>query len=244
MGGVQVTSVLGEREAFSHREIPRRAYTPPMKRAIVLFGCAIGFLAGSAHADGTSPALPERGLHQTDEPTPQSLARKYWQVGVSFAAEFVAFAGPICNQQPCILGSGGGIAARAGIRSAGPFYLGLAYEFSKQDASQIYRLAILQQLRMEGRFYFLDVRRDTQPYLIGSLGGAAYGNEWSIDTGGPAAGFGIGTETQISTSTVFGLALTYRALYTAAFFDGAHRRSDGPVQMFGLELVLEGRDPF
>lgn len=213
-----------------------------MKRALTLLGAAIVSFGPSARASESKP--PTVASPSGEEVPLRSLARKYWQVGVSFSAEFVAFAGPICHQTPCILGSGGGIAVRAGIRTVGPFYVGLAYEFSKQDASQIYRLAILQQLRMEGRYYFLDVRRDTQPYLIGALGGAAYGNEWSIDTGGPAAGIGIGTETQISTSTVFGVALTYRVLYTAAFFDGAQQRSDGPVQMLGLELVLEGRDPF
>ncbi len=216
-----------------------RAYTDAMRRVVILLGVALASVSSVAAA--SEPAIPQS---TGAEPALTSLARKYWQAGVAFTAEFVAFAGPICNQTPCILGSGGGIAARAGIRTHGPIYLGIAYEFSKQDAREIYRLAVLQQLRVEGRFYFLDVRRDTQPYLLGNVGAVAYGNEWSIDTGGGGAGVGIGTETQISKTTLFGVALTYRALYTAAFFDGARHRDAGPVQMFGLELVLEARDPF
>ena len=132
-----------------------------------------------------------------------------------------------------------------GRSNHGPFYLGFAYEFSKQEPHQLYRLAILQQARAEGRFYFLDTRRDTQPYLLGTAGVFGYGNEWNIDSFGPTIGVGVGSETQISTSVVIGIALTYRLLYTTAFHDSAGSyRGDGAAQMVGLDFVLEGRDPF
>lgn len=188
-----------------------------------------------------------RADEAASEPPPPSLSRRYLQVGVAFTGEFVASAGGICSSvtAPCILGSGGGIAARAGIRRVGPTYVGLAYEFSKQDPAQLYRLAILQQLRVEGRMYFFDTKTATQPYLVGGVGVAGYGNEWGVDTGGPLASLGLGTETQISRSTVLGIALSWRAIYTARFRDGAGAtRSDGVAQLFGIDLVLEGRDPF
>lgn len=177
---------------------------------------------------------------------PVALSRRYLQIGVAIAAEFVASPGAMCNPTAsCILGSGAGIVARGGVRSSGPLYFGFAYEFSKQDPSQLYKLAILQQARVEGRFYFLDTRRDTQPYLLGTAGALAYGNEWNIDTLGPAIGVGIGTETQISTSTVFGFLLTYRAGYLIPFTDSAGTdRPGGFPQMVSLDLVLEGRDRF
>ena len=252
MGRASFVPSAPARDVFDTRTAGR-AYTDAMRvraardraRSVATLALFAAVALGSASARAADVG-DSTGVTTASgaEPRLKSLTRRYWQVGVAFNAEVVAFAGPICNQQPCILGSGGGIAARAGIRTVGPYYLGLAYEFTKHDASQIYRLAVLQQLRFEGRYYFLDVRRDTQPYLLGGLGGAAYGNEWTVDTGGPAATLGIGTETQISTTTVFGVALAYRTFYSAAFFDGARRHDDGFVQMVGLELLLEGRDPF
>ena len=91
------------------------------------------------------------------------------------------------------LGSGGGIAARGGYRFPGSWYFGGSYEFSKQDPSQLYRLAILQQLRAEGRYYIV-TSRATEPYLSASAGAFAYGNAWSVDVWGPMASLGAGVE--------------------------------------------------
>jgi hypothetical protein len=54
------------------------------------------------------------------------------QYGVAFTVEDVAEPGPVCSDAgvPCILGSGGGIAARVGVRPVEDWYIGGAYEFS------------------------------------------------------------------------------------------------------------------
>lgn len=169
----------------------------------------------------------------------------YVQYGVSVTAETVAAAGPICDNVavPCIIGTGGGVAVRLGWRGMGAWYLGSAYELSKQDPNKLLRLAILQQARAEARYYFVS-GRDTEPYLLSNLGVAGYGNEWAVDTWGPMGSLGIGVETQLSHRTVVGLALAYRLLYFRTFVDttGAPRDA-GVVQLIGLDFVLEQRDP-
>lgn len=193
-----------------------------------------------AGADPGAPALVDV---QSVLPPPTNVV--YLQYGVAFTAEVVTAPGPICDNVsvPCILGSGGGVAIRAGWRGTGPIYLGGAYELSKQDPQKLLRLAILQQARFEGRYYFVS-GRDLEPYLAGGAGVAGYGNEWGVDTWGPAAFLGAGVEAQITRRTVVGLAFNYRFLYFQKFRDstGASRTA-GVAQLFGLDLVLEQRDP-
>jgi hypothetical protein len=168
----------------------------------------------------------------------------YFQYGVAFTSEQIISPGPICDNPsvPCILGPGGGIAVRAGWRGAGSFYLGGAYELTKQDPNKLYRIALLQQARAEGRYYF-DTARVTQPYLAAALGVGGYGNEWKIDTWGPSGSAGLGIEYQITRQTVVGLALNLRLLYFSRFVDTARSRRDpGLAQLLGLDLVLEQRD--
>ena len=108
------------------------------------------------------------------------------QYGVALTGEAVATAGDVCPDTsastPCILGSGGGVAIRLGYRTRGAWYVGAAYEFSRQDPANLMRLAILQQLRAETRYYADQGMRLT-PYLAAGLGAAVYGNEWGADTG-------------------------------------------------------------
>jgi hypothetical protein len=190
-------------------------------------------------ADAEGPKLVDL---QNAPPPPTNVV--YLQYGVAFTAEVVSAAGPICDNiaVPCILGPGGGVVIRAGWRGTGPFYLGGAYEFSKQDPNKLLRLAILQQVRAEGRYYFIS-GRDAEPYLTGGLGLAGYGNEWGIDTWGPASFAGLGVEGQITRRTVIGAALAYRLIYFQKFTDttGAPRDS-GVAQLIGLDLVLEQRE--
>jgi hypothetical protein len=215
-----------------------------------------------AHADddpnaGTLGDLPVTTVSATPPP---SNAR-YVQYGVAFTGEFVGFLsspGPMCDdaqraattsggapqhESTCILGSGGGVAIRLGYRPSGPWYLGTAYELSKQDPNKLYRLAILQQLRGEARYYFRP-ELQTQPFAAGGVGVAGYGDEWSIDTWGPLAYLGAGAETQISRRTLFSVALAYRAILFSRFTDtsGAVRPS-GVATMIGIDLALEARDP-
>ena len=175
----------------------------------------------------------------------------YLQYGAAFATELVAATGSICPSNakaPCILGSGVGLTVRIGYRTRGPFYVGGAYEFSRQDPSNLLRLAILQQLRGEARYYMTEATRLT-PYFAAGAGGVLYGNEWGADTGGITAFLGAGLEFQISRTSVFGAALGYRPMVFRHWRDSAlQERADalfgfGVAHMIAAELVFEVRDP-
>ena len=181
----------------------------------------------------------------------------YLHYGVAVVTENVASAGDVCPNTPradgsppapCILGSGGGVAIRIGYRSRGPWYVGGAYEFSRQDASNLMTLPILQQLRAETRYYF-DAGRRLTPYVSAGLGAALYGNEWSAVTGGVTGFLGAGLEFQLSESLVLGPAAAYRPFLLRSWTDGAgQRRADGYLgfglsHLIALEVVLEIRDP-
>ena len=196
-----------------------------------------------AVGNGSGEATPRLVDLQNALPPPTNVV--YLQYGVALTAETVSAAGPICDNVavPCILGPGGGVAVRVGWRGTGALYFGGAYELSKQDPNKLLRLAILQQVRAEARYYFVS-GRDTEPYVSTGLGLAGYGNEWGIDTWGPAAFVGLGLETQITRRTVVGVAVAYRLLYLQRFTDtsGASREA-GIAQLIGLDFVLEQRDP-
>jgi hypothetical protein len=101
------------------------------------------------------------------------------QYGAALTAELLASAGAICPagaSVPCVIGSGGGLGIRAGYRFHSPFYLGGAYEFSKQDAHKSITLAILQQVRAEAR-YFLPIRGVYMPFLTAGTGAVGYGGQ-------------------------------------------------------------------
>jgi len=184
------------------------------------------------------------------DPPPRSL--DYLQYGVALASETVGSAADVCPQDaeptPCILGSGGGMAIRVGYRSRGPWLVGGAYEFSRHDSSNLLRLAILQQLRAEARYYADQGTRLT-PYLAAGAGAALYGSEWGASTGGLLATLGGGLEFQISQSTVVGFAPMYRALLLRKFNDSAgQERANryfgfGLAHLIGIELVFEVREP-
>lgn len=200
---------------------------------------------------------------------PPPAGNTFVQYGVAFTTEVVATPGQMCanagaapqmgsgppsqgvqmapkpDSGPCILGSGGGIVfPRIGWRQAGPWYVGGAYELSKQNANTLDRLAILQQLRGEARYYFLSGQILT-PFVGGSAGVIGYGNEWSIDTFGPEGAATLGVEAQVSRDTVVGLAFNYRVMYFRPFTDSSGTLRDGSVaQLWGLDLQLEVREPY
>ncbi|HWZ87745.1 MAG TPA: outer membrane beta-barrel protein [Polyangiaceae bacterium] len=186
---------------------------------------------------------------ESQRPPPNNV--EYFQYGVGLAVEQLASGGDVCPARattPCILGSGGGLAIRMGYRSRGPWYLGGAYEFSRQDSSNLLRLAILQQLRGEARYY-LDAGNRLTPYGAAGFGGVFYGNEWNVSTAGPTLSAGLGLEFQITQSTVIGGSLNYRAFLMHAWKDSTGQdRADrylgfGLAHMIGFELTLELRDP-
>ncbi len=198
---------------------------------------------------GANPANAADGDHATA--TPPSSSFDYLQYGVAFAAETVASAGNICPEgavAPCIFGSGGGLGVRVGYRARGSWYVGGAYEASRHESSNLLRLAILQQLRAESRYY-LDQGSRVTPYGAFAVGAALYGSEWGADSGGMTAALGAGLELQLSRTAVVGVAAGYRPFFFRGWTDSAgQRRADGYLG-FGmahgafLELILEVRDP-
>ncbi len=202
--------------------------------------------AASSPSDDVTRSLPDP--HRSVEP---SNTAHYLQYGVGLTAEAQADPGDVCPDAahaPCILGSGGGLAMRVGYRSRGRWYAGGAYEFSRQNPSNLMRLAILQQLRAETRYY-LDVPSRLSPYLAGGLGMALYGNEFGTDTGGVTSFVGVGLELQLSRTTVIGTSLAYRPLLLRGWTDSAgQRRADrflgfGLAHLVAIEIAVEVRSP-
>lgn len=239
-----IVMLLASRLARAQTAPPGAPVAPPAQNAPPAQTPApSGTPIGGIDVTPTEPGPRPLADIQNAPPPPTNVV--YLQYGVAFTAEAVAAPGPICDNinVPCILGPGGGVAVRAGWRGAGALYLGGAYELSKQDPNKLLRLAILQQARAEARYYFSS-GRDFEPYGAGGLGVCGYGNEWGIDTWGPAGFLGIGVEGQITRRTVVGIALAYRMLYFQTFTDSSGASRDaGIAQLVGLDLVLEQRDP-
>ncbi len=182
-------------------------------------------------------------------PSPTSF--DHFQYGGALTAETVPSAGHLCPGdaiQPCILQGGGGLAIRAGYRSRLPWYLGGAYEFSRHDSSNLLVLPILQQIRVEGRYYW-DHGQRLQPYLLAGAGFALYGDEWAAETAGAVGALGLGLEFQVSPELVVGGALAYRPLLLRQWTDSAGQlRADtlagfGLAHLISIEIGVELRDP-
>lgn len=179
----------------------------------------------------------------TPRATPPPLYIDYVSYGVAVTADVLAHAGSTCGDPtvPCILGSGGGLVLRGGYRSPGPWYVGGAYQFSKTDSDNLYRLAILQQLRAEAR-YMLDMGSRARPYATFGLGGVIYGNEWGAETGGGTVLGGVGVELEVSRLALVGVAAFYQPILFAPFRDTAeYDRALGVAHYARLEIVFEIR---
>lgn len=228
--------------AFSSKaEAFIRTHARSKKAALLAFAVQLALLLLCL----TNPAQGQ----ESQRPPPNNV--EYFQYGVGVAVEKLASGGDVCPSNaktPCILGSGGGLAIRMGYRSRGPWYLGGAYEFTRTDSSNLLRLAILQQLRGEARYY-LDAGNRLTPYGALGFGAAFYGNEWNVSTGGPTLSAGLGLEFQVTQSTVIGCALGYRAFLLHNWTDSTgQQRADrylgfGLAHTVGLELTLELRSP-
>ncbi len=197
----------------------------------------------AAHAEAEVPE-ERAAVVLSGAPALPPLRTVFLQYGVAFTGEFVASAGAMCTKgDPCVLGSGGGVVARVGLRTAGPWYLGGAYEMTKQDAQNLYRLGTLQQLRAELRYY-ISTGKITQPFFAVGGGVAGYGNEWTVETKGPAIFAAIGAETQLSRTNVFAFALTYRAMYFTPFTISGLTPRDGSIaHMLAIDIGLDILDP-
>src|ERR1043165_4012206 len=144
--------------------------------------------------------VPVRPARAETPALPPPTSVEYLQYGVSLHTLTLLDGGSVCPvgaSTPCIVGSGGGLGLRMGYRSRGPFYLGATFQLSRLNSSNLLRLAILQRITAEGRYYFDRGNRLT-PYLLGGVGGAIYGNEWGASSGGVALSLGVGGEYQIN----------------------------------------------
>jgi hypothetical protein len=176
-------------------------------------------------------------------PVESRIESGYVQYGAALVAEAVLAEGALCSapDAPCVIGSGGGLAIRAGYRYHSPLYLGGAYEFSKQDAHKALVLPILQQLRGEAR-YVVPTTTFVSPFAAGGVGGALYGSEWGAETFGGLAFLGLGAELALSRSSVLVLALSYRGLVLRRWVDPAGQpRPTSLVSFLGIELGFEQR---
>ena len=196
-----------------------------------------------------APAAAQEPLAQATRPPPNSL--EYLVTGVALSAETVASPADMCpnnEETPCILERGLGLGIRAGYRTRGAWYAGGAYEFSRHESSNLLRLAIMQQLRAEVRYY-MDLGTRATPYLGFGVGAVIYGNEWGADTGGVAGMLGPGIEFAVTPDLSVGAALFYRPMVFRAYEDTVEqRRADnlfgfGTTHLVGLELIVELRDP-
>jgi len=130
---------------------------------------------------------------------------------------------------------------RGGYRSPGPWYIGGAYEFTKMDSGNLYRLGIFQQIRAELR-YLVDFGSRATPYLGWGVGGLLYGNEWGVETGGALVFAGGGVEVEVSRVALIGLGIAYRPALIAGWRDTAGiDRPTGIAQFFGIDLQLAVR---
>lgn len=214
-------------------------------RLLVLGGAIAAALLAASAARAEGPAAAAGAVEEPIPVEPPPATVPYLEYGIAFTAQF-ATQGVFCKdpQIDCVLGSGGGIAVRAGYRGASPWYFGGTYEFSKQDSTKLFRLSILQQLRAEARYY-IDTGREAQPFLSAGAGVAGYGDQWGVSTWGPAGVLGTGLEVQLDRRILAGFILSYRPIYLQEFqaSSGDEQRGPGLAHVFALELSLEVRDP-
>ncbi len=189
-------------------------------------------------------AFAETTLVQTAQ-IAQRTEPNVFQFGIAIAGKF-ALSSPFCRSgTTCVLGSGGGIAARFGHVFRERWYIGGGYDFSKHDASLLYRLGILQQVRADGRYqYPLGKAWFLVPFS--SLGVSGYGNEWTIDTWGPSLTVGTAVEAHVANSVV-GVGFSWQGIYLQRLANPGQPGeffSAGFPQFFSLELRLESTERF
>lgn len=251
------TPACDDRSALPGRGARGRPWGRRSAPALLALSIASLGTLRQAHADGASSSAPQPAPQPAAQPAPllASLGpaseitvgpppsqHSYVQFGVGLASEVVASPGPICpHVTNCILGSGGGLDVRAGWRPVDRLYLGGAYEVSKQDPNQLYRLGILQQLRAEGRRYF-PTGRETSPFVLVGLGASGYGDEWRVDTWGASATVGGGLEVELGAAVVT-VSAAYRPMYFQAWSDTSGIPHDAGVAHFlSLEISIEAKD--
>lgn len=212
-----------------------------MRPSALASACALAGLAAVGRAAAEAP----RATTPAAAPvlTPPELRISDVQFGAALVGDVLIAPGPVCPSgavAPCILGSGGGLAIGVGRRTRAT-YIGGTYAFDKLDANNLLRLAVLQQLRAEGR-WVLDTTTRYGPFVSAGLGAAIFGNEWGYETFGATGFVGAGLETQLSRKSLFRLGVAWRPLVLRGWTDAAgQRRETGLGSFFGFEIGLEQR---
>jgi len=121
---------------------------------------------------------------------------------------------------------------------------GGAYEFSKQDPNNLYRLGILQQDSRRVPALLADrVPYEPRSVLIAAPGLAAYVTSGPRTPGLSPGAIGVGIELELSTVLHLGVAVAYRPLYLLAWVDSSTTRHDaGVAHIVGIELAIEAQD--
>ncbi|HEU4408779.1 MAG TPA: hypothetical protein VFS43_26190 [Polyangiaceae bacterium] len=206
------------------------------RAAPALVALALGLGPAAARADDPTRPLPLG-------PPPSSV--DFLQYGAAYVAESQLSVGPICVEEaefPCIFGSGGGLAIRAGYRDHRGWYLGGAYEVSKHTSGNLLTLPTLQQARAEGRWALVLGQRFS-PYVSLAAGVAAYGDEWAVATYGPLAAVGVGVEFELAPQIFVGVAPGYRAIALQRWRGGDWHSPLGLAHFLSFEITLEARRP-
>lgn len=212
---------------------------PLRPAAFAAIAALTGSLPTAARAQDTTASSLGNGVAAVPPPS----GHAYVQYGVALAAETVISSGAICSLVPnnCVFGLGGGLAVRVGWRPNDELYVGGVYEVSKQDPNQLYPLGILQQVRAEGRRYFL-TGREVTPFLLVGAGVAGYGNEWSVDTWGPTGTVGGGIEVGLG-GPVLLVSAAYRPMYFRSWvIPTDNQLQSGIVHFVGLDVAVEAKD--
>lgn len=195
--------------------------------------------AGGAPSPAVDPVVT---VPRADVPAP--LQVDYVQYGLAIGGDFDLASGPICPSNevtPCIIGSGGGLTLRGGYRPSGPWFIGGAYQFSKLDSNNLFRLGVFQMIRAEMRYYF-DLDSPVAPFIEWGLGPCIYGNLFGADTGGAAARAGGGVAFEVSRFVAVGASLTYQPTLLVGYTDTTNQRRDtGVTQFLHLEFTIELR---
>ncbi len=223
---------------------PAAAAAPPAASPPTSSEGATAKTAPSKSNGTPSGSSADPAVQAKRERRPSPLQVDYAQYGLGLGGDINLTSGRICPPgafTPCILGSGGGLGIRGGYRPSGPWYFGAAYQFSKLDSNNLFRLGIFQQLRGEMR-YFVDFGSRVTPYVEWGVGGVIYGNEWGADTGGAMAMAGGGIEFEITRFALVGLDMSYDPVLLAGYTDTTgQKRETGISQFLRLELRVELR---
>ncbi len=139
----------------------------------------------------------------------------------------VALLGPVStlglcpSSGDCVLGVGGGVGAI--IERRWPFgpAVGLGYELLFFDANGVFEVGVLQELRAQARYRFLQLSL-FHPFVGGGVGALVFGDSFEVSTAGASILAFVGVEVELT--EVFSVSLSV------------------PVRVFWVETFTSDRD--